>query len=147
MQRTLGHSPPPLWSDIKNTITIFHHLWQVFESADKLWLHYYFHSDKQSNIFYSSEFHLICHDTLHCILVALKTASNLMQALSVIQSHIWVPAFNPTLSQNTLYVSKLLCDPLLNVQAKSQCYSFHNELFFFSFWQMFAAQCTKQLKN
>lgn len=37
--------------DIKNTITIFHHLWQAFESADKPWLHYYCRSDKQSNIF------------------------------------------------------------------------------------------------
>lgn len=68
---------PHFGPDIKNTITIFHHLWQAFESADKPWLHYYFRSDKQSNIFYSSEFYLICHDTLHCILVALKTASKL----------------------------------------------------------------------
>lgn len=42
---------PHFGPDIKNTITIFHLLWQSFESADKPWLHYYFRSDKQFNIF------------------------------------------------------------------------------------------------
>lgn len=79
---------PHFAPDIKNTITIFHYLWQAFESADKPWLNYYFRSDKQSNIFYGGEFHLICHDTLHCITVALKTASKLKRAFIVIQSHL-----------------------------------------------------------
>lgn len=73
--------------DIKNTITIFHHSWQAFESTDKPWLRYYFRPDKQSNIFYSSEFHLICRDFLHCILVALKEPQSLSK-LSVQFNHV-----------------------------------------------------------
>lgn len=119
---------PHFGPNIKNTITIFHHLWPAFESADKPWLHYYFHSDKQSNIFYSSEFHfdMSQHTALHFWRLW-KQPQNCKRGFSVIQSHISVPAFNPPLSQNTLNVPKLWCDPLLNVQVKS--------LLFFPQWQ------------
>lgn len=108
--------------DIKNTITIFHHLWQGFESADKPWLRYYFHSDKQSNIFYSSGFHLIAvsrHAAFHSG-GSRKSLQTFKQAFSVIKSLISTPAFNP--SPNTLYISNSWFDPLLNVKVKSWCY-------------------------
>lgn len=109
-------------SDIKNTITIFHHLWQAFESTDKPWLRYYFCSGKQFITFYSREFHFICHDTPCCILMSVKTDSEVKQAVSLIQSHIRTSAYNPTTV------------PKHTIQKKSQCYSCYNDHNFFYFF-------------
>lgn len=52
-------------ANIKNTITIFHHLRRACESTDKPWLHYYyFQSDRHTNIFCDADFHSICHNSL-----------------------------------------------------------------------------------
>lgn len=143
-KNTASFTPPPptthFGPDIKNTITIFHHLWQGFESADKPWLRYYFHSDKQSNIFYSSGFHLIAvsrHAAFHSS-GSRKSLQTFKQAFSVIKSLISTPAFNP--SANTLYISNSLFDPLFNVKVKSWCYFLINLLFFLSWTSLFTMQ-------
>lgn len=107
--------PHQLWySDIKNTIIIFHHLWQASESTDKPRLHYYFRFGKQFNIFYSSEF--ICHDTLGCILTPVKTVPELKQ------SKCYSITCDASCVKSTTVPKRTLHD-------KSQCYFCHNDLF------------------
>lgn len=112
--QTHKSAAPHVATHIINTITIFHHLCWAPESTDKPRLHYYyFQSDRQTNIFCNSDFHLICHNTLRVGKNSLKTGRELLLEF-ILNPGL---SFNPPPPQNTLHTIKLRRDPALKCGA------------------------------